>query len=333
MIYDIHSNGKLLLTGEYLVLRGAEALALPLNRGQSLHIEPLKETRQIIWQSHFQNQLFFEARFHPDRFRIIQTSDQTKALYLQNLLRKAREQAPDTFSNSGYRVEAHLDFSLNWGLGSSSTLIANVARWLNIDPFILNHQINQGSGYDIAAAQSDQPILYRHTDHTPSIHPVDLELPFTTNLFFIYTGRKQHSNKEVTRYMANSHGDSLLDKSIQKISAINHRILNSTRIEEFEQALAEHEAVIARAINATPVQEKHFRDFPGTIKSLGAWGGDFILATWSGRRTDLEAYFKQHRMETLFAWNELVKGSVATNKSNKSANETHMLGPSQQGHE
>ena len=34
-----YSNGKLLITGEYLVLDGAEALALPTKFGQNLIIE------------------------------------------------------------------------------------------------------------------------------------------------------------------------------------------------------------------------------------------------------------------------------------------------------
>ena len=34
---NLYSSGKLLITGEYLVLDGAEALALPLSCGQSLN--------------------------------------------------------------------------------------------------------------------------------------------------------------------------------------------------------------------------------------------------------------------------------------------------------
>lgn len=36
------SNGKLLLTGEYLVLDGAVALALPTKMGQIMTVEPLR---------------------------------------------------------------------------------------------------------------------------------------------------------------------------------------------------------------------------------------------------------------------------------------------------
>ena len=36
---NFYSKGKLLLTGEYLVLDGAKALALPTKKGQSLLVE------------------------------------------------------------------------------------------------------------------------------------------------------------------------------------------------------------------------------------------------------------------------------------------------------
>ena len=43
------SNGKFLLTGEYLVLKGATALALPLKLGQSLDVETLEENENLIY--------------------------------------------------------------------------------------------------------------------------------------------------------------------------------------------------------------------------------------------------------------------------------------------
>ena len=44
---NLYSSGKLLITGEYLVLDGAEALALPLSCGQSLNYKD-KEIKAIM---------------------------------------------------------------------------------------------------------------------------------------------------------------------------------------------------------------------------------------------------------------------------------------------
>ena len=40
-----YSHGKLLLTGEYVVLDGAKALAIPTNKGQYLTVKPIDEPK------------------------------------------------------------------------------------------------------------------------------------------------------------------------------------------------------------------------------------------------------------------------------------------------
>ena len=56
-----YSNGKLLITGEYLVLNGAKALALPTKFGQSLEVSSIEE-KKIIWTSlDFDKSIWFET--------------------------------------------------------------------------------------------------------------------------------------------------------------------------------------------------------------------------------------------------------------------------------
>lgn len=49
-----------------------------------------------------------------------------------------------------------------------------------------------------------------------------------------------------------------------------------------------------------------FHDFPGEIKSLGAWGGDFLLAAASTNVEKQKKYFQQKGFETSFNYKELV---------------------------
>jgi hypothetical protein len=50
------------------------------------------------------------------------------------------------------------------------------------------------------------------------------------------------------------------------------------------------------------VKEVLFSDFPGSIKSLGAWGGDFILVTKAG---DTVKYFERMGYTTIIPWKEM----------------------------
>ncbi len=65
-----YSNGKLLLTGEYVVLDGATSLAVPTKFGQDLIIEPIKDS-QLIWGSFTHTgECWFEASFDLPKLRL-----------------------------------------------------------------------------------------------------------------------------------------------------------------------------------------------------------------------------------------------------------------------
>ena len=55
-------------------------------------------------------------------------------------------------------------------------------------------------------------------------------------------------------------------------------------------------------IKKTSVKKLKFQDFKGEIKSLGAWGGDFILA--SG--LDSPSYFKSKGYKTIIKFDDMV---------------------------
>ena len=303
MIHEYHSNGKLLLTGEYLVLKGAEVLALPLSKGQTLKTKPVDENK-IIWQSTYNEVKIFKAVFSTKNLNVIQTNNEEHAYYIQNLLKKALEYVPALPRIPGYFFEAAFDFPLEWDLGINSTLIANIASWLNISPFRLNRTVTNGSGYDIACTHSQKPILYSIIDKYPEYKEINLNLPLTEYLYFVYTGEKQHTYNEITNSLEDSKDYSHF---LPKIKEINQRIIHCQSLREFEKALVEHEQLIASILDKEPIKNKAFHDYPGTVKSLETWGGNFILVTWEGSKEELKKYLAHHNMEILFSWNELVK--------------------------
>jgi hypothetical protein len=57
---------------------------------------------------------------------------------LVTILNKAYLLNPDLISNSnGYLIKTQLTFPKKWGLGTSSSLINNIAQWLQVDAFKL----------------------------------------------------------------------------------------------------------------------------------------------------------------------------------------------------
>lgn len=54
------------------------------------------------------------------------------------------------------------------------------------------------------------------------------------------------------------------------------------------------------------IKDQNFPDFQGEIKSLGAWGGDIVLATASNGKEALESYFKAKGYEKVIPYAELI---------------------------
>ena len=193
------SNGKLLLTGEYLILDGALSIALPCNYGQSLEFNK-ESSEQMSWKSfNSNNELWFSAIIESENLKLIETNDKRKAGWLIEILQKAKYLSND-YSTINGEFKSNLDFPNDWGLGSSSTLINNIAQFYNVDPFELHFKCSNGSGYDIACASSKAPITYRLINNKPEVKKIDWNPIFQKELFFIHLNKKQNSKKEVIRY-------------------------------------------------------------------------------------------------------------------------------------
>ncbi len=302
----LYSNGKLLLTGEYLVLDGANALAIPTKFGQSLRVAT-NTKNCIIWTSYdHQNNIWFNHQFklnasgfkHKNTLNQLETSVASR---LTQILNAAKALNPHFLSSSqGYTITTTLDFPNNWGLGTSSTLIHNIASWANVNPFALLQNTFGGSGYDIACAMHNTPICYQKNEETPIINAVNFNPSFKNNLYFVFLNNKQNSRDSINNYLSNK---SNLNAAISKINAITSQFIACNTLSEFQGLMREHEAIIANLIRTKTVKQLLFADFDGEIKSLGGWGGDFVLVA---AKNNPSAYFKSKGYQTIFAYAEMI---------------------------
>lgn len=304
MKQDFYSNGKLLLTGEYVVLDGALSLALPTSYGQSLSVETIDEPK-LIWTSLDENKnVWFEKILKITKDNDFQASpsddDSTKRLI--QILNAAKQLNPGFLNiQTGYKIITKLDFPRNWGLGTSSTLINNIADWAKVDAYKLLEKSFGGSGYDIAAAQNDQPILYSIVNNKAISKKVKLNWNFTNQLFFIHLNKKQNSREGIAQYRSQISNNSNI---LNKISELTTKFLDSKTLLEFESLIEQHENLISSVIKLKSIKELLFKDYQGAIKSLGAWGGDFILVT--GENSKME-YFRDKGYETIIPFNKMMK--------------------------
>ncbi len=258
----------------------------------------------IQWSGRIRTESWFQAEFDLPDLNLIKTNDSKIAEYLLNILKVCKKINPAHFnSNSGYQVITNLDFDINWGLGSSSSLLSNIAYWLELDPFELYFKLFSGSAYDIACARSTRPVLYKLEDKLPVVSESHFNPPFRDKLYFIYLGRKQNSAQSVGEYLANVKPTA---KAIDKITELTEGMARTFSLEEFEHFMQTHEEVTAALLNKVRIKTSSFPDFKGEMKSLGAWGGDFILASWAGDFQELKAYFHSFGLDVIFPYSEMI---------------------------
>lgn len=299
---EFYSHGKLLLTAEYAVLEGVKALTVPTKRGQLLCVEHSTD-RTIKWQSFtVEGKLWIDCVFD-FKFKCLSANTSSSAVIdqLGTILKTLNRLSPNYFAE-GITITTKLEFPRDWGLGSSSTLINNLAQWLDINPYQLLEETMGGSGYDIAAAQSDTALFYTRNNYEPTIAYVSFSPPFKDNLYFVHLKQKQNSRTAIEGFKERKAIDSATKKRLEEIGA---SFLSITTQSEFDALLREHEEITAAFLGQTTVQERLFPDFKGQLKSLGAWGGDFILA--SGNESTID-YFVQKGYPTIFRYPDFILG-------------------------
>ncbi len=310
ILKTFYSNGKLLLTGEYIVLDGAKALAVPTKYGQSLNIETIDEPF-LKWRSiDEKGKIWFENSF---LFNEISTNTLKNNNITDNISKRLLQilnaaiilnpvfLTDQLKENKGLLITSKLDFPQNWGLGSSSTLLNNIANWANIDAFKLSKATFGGSGYDIACAQKNTPIIYTLSDKNHTIDAINFNPAFKSQLFFVHLNQKQNSRDSIKRYQDNKNS---IDSYLKEINQITENLIKTTNLNDFESLLNKHESLIGEITNQTPIKERLFSDYKNTIKSLGGWGGDFILVT--GNESYVQSYFIQKGFETILPFEDMV---------------------------
>ena len=299
MLHRYYSPGKLLITSEYLVLRGAKALALPTKLGQSLEFES-NNSNILHWIALDRySKVWFEAKISVSNLQVSETTCQKHSFLLVDLLKAIGKRNPTFVRNLSGIVRTKLEFDLEWGLGSSSTLIYNLSQWTNVDPYFLLSKTFGGSGYDLSIAKHKKPLLFQLNSRKPMSRIVGYRPKFLDRLYFVHLGKKQSSKDQVERFQKIN----VSSRDILESNRITEKILICPKLEEFNKLINEHETIISRLLKTKSLPKKLFSDFRGGLKSLGGWGGDFVLASGGDTTPD---YFKSRGFDTVLSFRQLI---------------------------
>ena len=299
---QLFSRGKLLLTSEYTVLDGALALAVPTKWGQEFFFEANdNEQSEVVWEAYHQDQLWLYAKIDYKTWEILDTNLQEPAAFVLKVLQNVQQLSTKVFqANYSYLLRTNLQFPSNYGLGSSSTLMNNLAEWAVIDAYKLNELSLGGSGYDIAVAKEKSALLYQLTGNERRVEVINFEPSFKDELIFIHLNQKQDSREGIQLYRSKEKSQELIDE----FSELTKQVLKAQDLECFSQLMTKHEEKLSNFLGIETVKEKYFENCPVFVKSLGAWGGDFVMST---KFSGFEDYFSGKGFRDVFSWSYLIK--------------------------
>ena len=296
----IFSPGKLMLTSEYFAIDGALVLAVPTKLGQEFFFDEKDDERSLIfWEALHQDKHWLTAVIDYKKWQILETNIPSSAEFILKTLKNVQQLSTTKFKNNfTYHLKTNLQFPADFGLGSSSTLMNNLSEWAEIDPFHLNTISLGGSGYDIAVAKEKSAILFQSKPEI-KVEKVNFNPSFRNELIFIHLNQKQDSREGINLYKSKIKSPEL----VNEFSDITKKILLCSELEKFSELMMIHERKIADFLEISTVKEKIFSDCPSFVKSLGAWGGDFVMSAKFGGFKD---YFWEKGFTTIFEWSNII---------------------------
>ncbi len=293
----VYGHGKLLISGEYLIMKGAKGLAVPVRFKQHLRVKPQAEPL-VRWTSrHPDKSVWMQAEYDLDLNMIAGTPANDAGL-IRNILSVLKKMNPNLFRR-GYTLETRTEFSREWGMGTSSSLIAVLSKWAQVNPFELLDRTFGGSGFDVAVSLGGKQMLFWREKNRRKWEFVRWQPPFRKRIFFVHLNRKQNTARVVKKFAATA----VNPETIERITQITHQMLETGDMSRFQELMAEHEHIVGKLIGKRPVATRLFPDYDGAIKSLGAWGGDMIMAVGG---SNPETYFRSKGFELIFPFSKLI---------------------------
>ncbi len=262
---SFRAHGKCILAGEHSVVRGGEALVLPL-RSCGLDLE---------WSPSPDGKFHVKAGAFAAPFR----DSLNRALDITNF----------SLPHAGYRVKIESNIPVQAGLGSSAALAVSVVRFLQAEgakisqPFALALEIENlfhgnSSGIDVACVLASAPIRYSR-----SAPPQDLCLAWRPHLYLFDTGQRS-ATKDCVEKVASAKRKDLDERMGEAVRRVKSALLSeqADRVEELAQALALANSCFEEwGLAADPAQGEMLKG-KGALawKPTGSGGGGFLLTLW-----------------------------------------------------
>ena len=126
---------------------------------------------------------------------------------------------------------------------------------------------------------------------------------FSDHLYFVWLGSKQATAAHLARMAGRIEVDYEI---IKQFSSFTNNMIEARDLDTFQDLMKEHEKGLSSLLKMESVSVSRFQGLPGTVKSLGAWGGDFVMIASDTDEEELFDYLYKKDLKVVFKFNDLV---------------------------
>src|SRR5690606_32056028 len=116
-------------------------------------------------------------------------------------------------------------------------------------------------------------------------------------------GKKQNSREGIQHYREKKAQSTHVH---QQLNDITKAAANCQDRDEFIRLMETSETLISEFLDLPKVKDLYFPDFEGAVKSLGAWGGDFVMVLPSFPGFSVKDYFHSKGFDAVLSFEEMV---------------------------
>ncbi|HLV51225.1 MAG TPA: hypothetical protein VKY44_04640, partial [Flavobacterium sp.] len=144
------------------------------------------------------------------------------------------------------------------------------------------------------------PVTYQMLNNQPIVDQVIFNPTFKDQIYFVYLNQKRDSKEAIANFRKKQKN---LSKEIKQVSQMTDELLEIQDLATFISFFKTYEQNLSAILETPTIQAQLFPDFPGLVKSLGGWGGDFVMVASKTNPTD---YFTQKGFNTILSYNEMI---------------------------
>jgi hypothetical protein len=215
--------------------------------------------------------------------------------------------APENIWKPGksYRIETQLEFDRSSGLGSSSTMVSNFARFANLDAQAIQQQLFGGSGYDVAVAEVGKGLVFWKDGENNHWGPWTISPSLTQDWKVVFLGEKQNSRNSLSDVKARLQEIQNDEFMLHQLQQVAGAVKMAQQVSMVEAGLEMWQALLSMGLGLqTPYQHFGFQPVKGGLcKWLGAWGGDMLLVNDTFAASQVGPLAKYQTTP----WNQLIK--------------------------